>query len=131
MQAYATPETGPTPQLRLVDAPPMASATRFRDHGADVFDQLVTQLAEVVAERVAAQLAEPKRQQADEWLDTLRASEYLGIGRDTVRRLAADGSIPTEQAGAGCKLFFRRSDLDSWRCSASSPLEPLRGRRHG
>jgi excisionase family DNA binding protein len=89
------------------------------------------QLAEFVADRVAARLAAPRRERADEWPDTRRAAEYLGIGRDSVRRLAAEGSIPTERAGIGCKLFFRRSDLDEWRCSAPGPIEPLRGRRNG
>jgi excisionase family DNA binding protein len=128
MQAYATQETGSSPQLRLVGSPsplPQAAA------GGLALDQLLGQLAELVAERVAARLAEPQRERADEWLDSRRAAEYLGIGRDSVRRLAAERSIPTEQAGVGCKLFFRRSDLDAWRCNAMGPIEPLRGRRHG
>ncbi len=76
-------------------------------------------------------LVAPSDESADEWLDTRRAAEYLGVGRDSIRRLAAEGSIPTEQAGVGCKLFFRRSDLDAWRCSGSGPIERLRDRRHG
>jgi excisionase family DNA binding protein len=101
------------------------------DPGRDVLDQLLGQLADLVADRVAAQLSAPKRARADEWLDTRRAAEYLGISRDSVRRLAADGSITTEQAGVGCKLYFRRSELDGWRCSATGPTEPPRSRRHG
>lgn len=88
-------------------------------------------MAEVVAERVATRLAPPRQQRAHEWLDSRRAAEYLGIGRDSLRRLAAEGSIPNEQAGAGCKLFFRRLDLDNWRCSASGPIESLRSRCNG
>lgn len=128
MQAYATQETGFSSQLRLVDGPaplPHAPADGL------VLNQLVGQIAELVAERVAARLAEPQRPRADEWLDSRRAAEYLSIGRDSLRRLAAEGSIPTEQAGVGCKLFFRRSDLDAWRCNARRPIEPLRGRHHG
>jgi excisionase family DNA binding protein len=128
MQAYATQETGSSPQLRLVHGStplprPVANAL--------VLDQLIGQLAEFVADRVAARLAEPQRQRADEWMDSRRAAAYLGIGRDSLRRLAAERSIPTEQAGVGCKLYFRRSDLDSWRCTATGPIEPLRDRRHG
>ena len=130
MQAYATPATGSVPQLRLVD--PATASLQPRQSGApDALDQLLCQLAELVAERVTERLAAPVHSRADEWLDTRRASEYLGIGRDSVRRLAAEGSIPTEQAGVGCKRFFRRSDLDAWRRSAQGPIEPLRGRRHG
>lgn len=131
MQAYATPATGPQPQLRLVQGNAADSAPPVAFDRADLLDGLLDQLAGLVAERVAARLAEPPERQRDEWMDTRRAAEYLGIGRDSVRRLAAEGTIPTEQAAAGCKLYFRRSDLDSWRCSASAPIEPLRGRRHG
>ena len=52
-----------------------------------------------------------------EWLDSAQAAEYLGLHRDTLRRLAAARAIPTEQDGRGCKLFFRRSALDEWRKS--------------
>jgi excisionase family DNA binding protein len=96
-----------------------------------VLNQLLRELAERIADRLATRLAEPQPHRANEWLDSRRAAEYLGIGRDSLRRLAAERSIPTEQAGVGCKLYFRRSDLDTWRCSASGPIEPLRGRRHG
>jgi excisionase family DNA binding protein len=98
--------------------------------GNAVLNQLLVELADLVADRVAAKLVAPARQRADEWLDTRRAAEYLGIGRDSVRRLAAERAIPTEQAGVGCKLYFRRSDLDEWRCSGSSPVIALE-RRHG
>jgi excisionase family DNA binding protein len=84
--------------------------------GVPGFDVILAQLADLVAERVAARLAAPAGE-ADEWLDTRAASEYLGVHRDTVRRLAAERTVPSEQEGPGCKLFFRRSDLDEWRCS--------------
>ena len=131
MQAYATPTTGSSPKLRLVGSSPAVSALRVSDQDVNIPNQLLAQLAELVADRVAMHLVEPQQQRADVWLDTRRAAEYLGIGRDSIRRLAAEGSIPTEQAGVGCKLYFRRSDLDRWRCSASGPIEPVRGRRHG
>lgn len=130
MQAYATPAMGLFPQLRLVNSPTPTSAAPAVGPGQNVIDQLLTQLAELVAERLAAQLAAPQRERKDEWLDTRRAAEYLGISRDSVRRLAAEGSIPTEQAGVGCKLYFRRSTLDEWRCSYPGPIEPSRSRRH-
>jgi hypothetical protein len=45
---------------------------------------------------------------------------HLGVHRDTIRRLAAELAIPSQQGGPGCKLFFRRSDLDAWRCANGS-----------
>lgn len=131
MQAYATPEMGLYPELRLVNNSSLTAAAPAIGQGHDVIDGLLTQLVELVAERVAAQLAAPQRERKDEWLDTRRAADYLGVGRDSVRRLAAAGSIPTEQAGVGCKLYFRRSALDEWRCSCSGPIETPRSRRHG
>ena len=41
--------------------------------------------------------------------------------RDTLRKLAAERAIPSEQDGPGCKLYFRRSDLDAWRTAADGP----------
>jgi hypothetical protein len=35
--------------------------------------------------------------------------------------LAAERAIPSEQEGPGCKLYFRRSDLDAWRQSGGRP----------
>jgi excisionase family DNA binding protein len=52
---------------------------------------------------------EPRR------LDSREAAEYLGLNRDTLRKLAAERSIPSEQDGPGCTLFFERSVLDEWR----------------
>jgi excisionase family DNA binding protein len=80
---------------------------------------------------VATRLAAPPRDGAHEWLDTRRAAEYLGIHRDSLRRLAAERTIPTEQAGPGCKLYFKRSDLDSWRCSAPVSLAAVGGDCNG
>ncbi|MGN6869286.1 MAG: helix-turn-helix domain-containing protein [Solirubrobacteraceae bacterium] len=57
-------------------------------------------------------------EQASEWLDARGAAEYLGVHRDTLRKLAAQRAIPTHQDGPGCKLFFRRDELDEWRRSA-------------
>jgi excisionase family DNA binding protein len=126
MQAYAPAETARPVQLRILDSPAAAAAA-----GVGLLDELVGQLADLVADRVAARLAAPRRDDSDEWLDTRRASEYLGIHRDSLRRLAAERSIPTEQAGAGCKLYFRRSDLDDWRYSGSAPLVSIGGGRNG
>jgi len=69
--------------------------------GDAVLNQLLVQLADLVADRLAAEIVAPARRGADEWLDTRRAAEYLGIGRDSLRRLAAERAIPTEQAGVG------------------------------
>lgn len=126
MQGYSKAETRQSSQL-LVERPSAGSIATV-GNGNAVLDQLLGQLAESVAERVAARLMAPRQARQDEWLDTKRSAEYLGIGRDSLRRLAAERAIPTEQAGAGCKLYFRRSDLDDWRCSGSSPVVAMERR---
>jgi excisionase family DNA binding protein len=68
---------------------------------------------DAIAERIAAKLA-PKAKH-DEWLDNRAAARYLGVHRDTLRRHAAEGRVDCQQDGPGCKLYFRRSDLDRWR----------------
>jgi excisionase family DNA binding protein len=123
----------PSEQLRV-----LASPSKLEDvpsaapvPGNRVLDEVLGQLAELVAERIVQRLAVPESAAADEWLDTRRAAEYLGIHRDRLRQLAAEGVIPSEQENTGCKLYFRRSALDAWRCPGSAPVVPIRGGCHG
>lgn len=89
-------------------------------HVSGLLDEFISQLAD----RVAARLAEQASGVADElveWFDSRHAAEYLGIHRDTLRKLAAERMIPCEQDGPGCKLYFRRADLDAWHQSGGRP----------
>jgi excisionase family DNA binding protein len=93
------------------------------DAGA-VLDALIDQLAERVAQRLAGAGPQSSNRGVggqDDWLDSRHAAEYLEIHRDTLRKLAAERAIPSEQDGPNCKLFFRRSDLDAWRRSGGRP----------
>ncbi len=133
MQAYANAEIAPAAELRALSGrlPMSDAATRRAAAGNGLLDELVSHLAGLVAAKVIERLARQEIEAADEWLDTRGASEYLGIHRDSLRRLAAERAIPAEQAGAGCKLFFRRSDLDGWRRRGSAPVVDIRSRRDG
>jgi excisionase family DNA binding protein len=131
VQAYASAEMAQAAELRFIDRhPTISSSTSQAATGNVVFDELLAHLAEVVAVKVIDRLAR-QGAAADEWLDTRGASEYLGIHRDSLRRLAAERAIPAEQAGAGCKLFFRRSDLDAWRRRGPAPLVGIRSSHDG
>jgi excisionase family DNA binding protein len=88
--------------------------------GSAVFDQLVDCIAERLAAAVAKRLGTDDTEDA-EWFDSRHAAEYLGVHRDTLRKLAAERAIPSEQDGPGCKLYFRRSELDAWRRSGGRP----------
>lgn len=93
----------------------------------DVVDELVDLLAERVAARVQAHLA-VRSPEASPWLTTRDAAEHLGMHPDTLRRLAAERAIPSEQDGPGCALYFRRSELDAWRESGGTRRRAIRSR---
>lgn len=118
MSAYANPTAEIRP-VRLAPTPPLSS-------GPELLDVIIDQLAERVADRIVSQIRMADTSAVDQWLDSTGAADYLGISRHSVRRLVAEGSLPTEQAGANCKLYFRRSDLDSWRCRPAGTPVPLR-----
>lgn len=107
MSAYASSPAS----IRSLDVPV---------HVSSLLDEFISQLAERVAARIAVQ-APGSADGAGEWLDSRHAAEYLGVHRDTLRKLAAERSIPSEQDGPGCKLYFRRSDLDAWRQGGGRP----------
>lgn len=117
MSAYATSRS----QLRPVqdmwgkESPPTPTPVEIV-----VIDGLIAQLAGRVAAMVVTELS-GSDERDDEWFDSRHAAEYLGIHRDTLRKLAAERSIPSEQDGPGCKLYFRRSDLDEWRHGGGRP----------
>lgn len=133
MQAYANAEMASAAELRLLDRRLTTSdpGSNRAAAGASVLHELLSQLADLVADKLASRLAGPQADTVDEWLDTRGASEYLGIHRDSLRRLAAERAIPAEQAGAGCKLFFRRSELDAWRRRGSATVIGIRRRHDG
>lgn len=128
MAAYATAERPAQSSPSCLVPTDIACAPGAPGEGGSGLEIVLNRLVELVAERVAARLAAPTPA-GDEWLDTRGAAAYLGVHRDTVRRLAADRTVPSEQEGPGCKLFFRRSDLDAWRCGAGSSLHVVSGAR--
>jgi excisionase family DNA binding protein len=128
MAAYATAEHAAQSAGFHVIATHTGQAPTAPVHGGTGVDTFLNQLVELVAERVVARLVAPTPG-GDEWLDTRGAAEYLGVHRDTVRRLAAERTVPSEQEGPGCKLFFRRSDLDAWRCGIRGSLRMVSGGR--
>jgi excisionase family DNA binding protein len=69
------------------------------------------QLAEL-ADLVAKRLREPQRER---WLATNEAAAYLGLHPVTLRKLAAEGRIPSKQTEVRGRRKFKISDLDAWR----------------
>jgi excisionase family DNA binding protein len=128
MAAYATP------QLEL--ASPASRRQSYRTDmtsgddavaGISILDALIDQLADRLAKRLrgpASHAPGPASNGDDEWFDSRHAAAYLGVHRDTLRKLAAERAIPCEQDGPNCKLYFRRSDLDVWCRSGGRPRHP-------
>jgi excisionase family DNA binding protein len=119
MQAYATAERLPLgDQLHTLDRTTAHRAGVAGDSDRALIDQILSRLADLVVERLMERTAAQNSDHASEWLDARSAAEYLGIHRDTLRKLAAQRAIPTHQDGPGCKLYFRRDELDEWRRTA-------------
>lgn len=115
MSAYATARSG-----RTSSALSLAGPIR-RSGEPSMLDALIDDVVERVASAVVQQLTAGRDQAIGEWLDSRTAADYLGVHRDTLRKLAAERTIPAHQDGPGCKLFFRRSDLDRWRQAGGRP----------
>lgn len=98
----------------IVDAAESATNALPTPPQLPMLDALLADLAERVAAAVVRQL-QSTQEDLPEWLDSRSAAVYLGVHRDTLRKLAAERTIPAHQDGPGCKLFFRRADLDEWR----------------
>jgi len=105
---------------QLATAPSVAAQRTAAPDDSAGINQLIDVFAERVAAAIAAQLT-AQHTTEDEWFDCRHAADYLGIHRDTLRKLAAARVIASEQDGPGCKLYFRRSDLDAWRRSGGRP----------
>jgi excisionase family DNA binding protein len=136
MAAYATQQREPSArsdsassnrlELSLTQAisGQTCSRTRRATDAALAESSILDQLLDHIADRLAAVITERlviSEDRPDERFDSRHAAEYLGLHRDTLRKLAAERAIPSEQDGPGCKLYFRRSDLDAWRSGGGRP----------
>src|SRR6202020_13495 len=62
-----------------------------------LLNALITDVAERVAAAVVARLGTETSDPVPEWLDSRLAAEYLGVHRDTLRKLAGGGGVPAAQ----------------------------------
>lgn len=98
-------------------------------------DAVLERLADRLAPHVAAHLQPRAPEGEDRWLTARQAAEHLGLSIHALHKLTAARTIPFEQEGPGCRLWFRRSELDRWReqggtrarRAASTPLPHFRG----
>jgi hypothetical protein len=76
----------------------------------DTIRKLIDRAWPIIAERLQAAAPAP-----DGWLDSNGAAAYLSISLNALHKLTATRVVPFEQEGPGCKLWFRRDELDAWR----------------
>jgi excisionase family DNA binding protein len=92
-------------------------ATALVDALDDVaLDKLADRLAPLLVARAATHTTAPLE---DRWLPTVEAADYLGLSVNALHKLTAERAIPFEQEGPGCKMWFKRSELDEWRRTGS------------
>jgi hypothetical protein len=80
---------------------------------ASLDDPALDALADLLAPKLEARLRPTASE--DGWLDAKRAAAYVGLSVNALHKLTAERAIPFEQEGPGCKMWFKRSELDEWR----------------
>ena len=129
MQAYATAERLTRCEQHPLIGSSSAVSLRPRSSSASdnaLMDQLLGRLADLVVDRLRARTEGSENQPSGDWMDAREAATHLGVHRDTLRKLAVQRAVPVHQDGAGCKLYFRRDELDDRRRSSTGPRRQLR-----
>jgi excisionase family DNA binding protein len=101
--ARATPETV---ELRLV-----------------IQGEQVSALAALVADVLHGQVHASAGEAWPEWMNVDTAAGYLDCAKERIRKLVARRDIPFHQEAPGCRIFFRRQELDAW--MAASRCGPM------
>jgi len=86
---------------------------------ASLDDAALDSLADRLAPRLARRFVAVARPE-NEWLTARAAAKHLGISVTALHKLTSSRMIPFEQDGPGCKLWFRRAELDAWRRSGGT-----------
>lgn len=74
----------------------------------------VSALAAFVASLVRAHAQPPGSDSWPEWMNVDTAAGYLDCTPERIRKLVARREIPYHQEAPGCRIFFRREELDTW-----------------
>jgi excisionase family DNA binding protein len=82
-----------------------------------LLDELDDDALRKLASRLAPYLPRPEAPAEERWLSTREAAAHLGISANALHKLTAARAIPFEQARAGGRCWFRRSNLDAWRAN--------------
>jgi hypothetical protein len=98
MEAYASVQRLAVSEQLLTPGPtpttPLRRASTNNASDSAPIDQLLGRLADLVVDRLMTRAGTDADQPADEWMDARTAAVYLGIHRDTLRKLAAERAVP-------------------------------------
>jgi excisionase family DNA binding protein len=79
---------------------------------------LPTEVLEVIVAEAKTSVLEELAARGDaswpEWMSVETVARYLDVPEERVRKLKDRGAIPYYQDGPGCRVFFRRRELDEW-----------------
>lgn len=130
MQSYARVQPprrgGSLRPLSSIHPAALPTAGTSATTDSDLLAQLLGRIADLVVDRMVERAAVSADRAADEWMDARAAADYLGVHRDTLRKLAAERAVPVHQDGPGCKLYFNRDELDDWRRTSKPQRRTLR-----
>ena len=104
---HATPPNNAAPPTATED--PEAVELRLLIQG-----EQVSALAALVANLLRAQPQPSGSESWPEWMNVDTAARYLDCTPERVRKLVARREIPYHQEAPGCRIFFRRPELDTW-----------------
>jgi hypothetical protein len=81
-----------------------------------IVDALRTDDVALDALRSLISVEAPSPPETDAWMTARAAAAYLGFSSvHPLHKLTAERAIPFAQDAPGCRLYFRRSELDAWR----------------
>lgn len=69
-----------------------------------------------LADALGAYLPTPAPAEPDQWMSTREAATYAGCSVNSLHRAMAEREVHFEQDVPGGKAWFRRADIDAWRC---------------
>jgi len=81
----------------------------------ELIEEIAERAAQIVVERMGLE-----SQTWPQWMSVETAAKYLDVSPERLRKLQARRLLPFHQEGPGCRVFFRRTDLDA----AMSELQP-------
>ncbi len=89
--------------------------------GLVIPDAVVEALAIAVSERLLPALHAAGEERWPEWMAVETAARYLDVSPHRIRKLVSRREIPFHQEDKGCRVLFRRGDLDDWMASFHVP----------